>query len=90
MYGVRNDARTKTTETLTLWSGSFMAVYEATGKARDSAHQMTMTDYSGEKFVVVLPDNVTFPREDANYEEIDRAINNSYDKHNAKLKRSYL
>ncbi|QNJ55584.1 hypothetical protein SEA_PHINKY_93 [Microbacterium phage Phinky] len=59
----------------TIWSGSFMSVWEADGYATPGAKQVTLNTYAQtNKVVVKLPDGVTFPRTDENYEAIDAAI----------------
>lgn len=85
--GVRGDDRTEKGQEITLWSGPFMSVFEATGYARDGARRITMTDYSDEQFVVVLPKGMTFPRTDENFLRVDDVIRQAYSKHSAKLGR---
>lgn len=60
----------------TIWSGPFMSTWEADGYATPGAKQVTLNTYAQtNKVVVKLPDGVTFPRTDKNYEAIDAAIN---------------
>lgn len=59
---------------LSVWSGSFMSTWEAQGYPRDGAKRITLTTYNDDKVVVHLPEGVTFPRTDKNYEAIDAAI----------------
>lgn len=82
--------RTAFTAHLSVWSSAFMSVFEAEGTTRDGAKSATFTDYSGERFRVILPDGITFPRTDGNYEEIDQAISEAYEAHNARLGRTQM
>ena len=72
---------------LEIWSGPFYHTREADIFTRDGAKSATGYDYSGEKFRVTLPEGVTFPRTDENYEQIDAAISAAYEAHNARLGR---
>lgn len=76
LYGVIDrPSETGTGDWLTVWSGSFMSSFEGQGIARPGAKQITITlDWVG-KAIVKLPEGVTFPRTEKNYEVIDAAIN---------------
>lgn len=83
-YGYHEDYEYNATHKriyFTLWSGSFMSVWEADGFATPGAKQVTLTTYNGDKVVVKLPDGVTFPRATENYEAIDAAINAALNKY---------
>ena len=72
---------------IVLWSGPWHEIYEASGKARQGAKSITLTDYNRDKFRVVLPEGVTFPRTAENFIAIDAAISEAYEAHNARLGR---
>lgn len=87
LYGIREDERTTTRAYFTVWSGPFLSTFEAEGWTRYGAKSATLTDYSGERFRVELPEGVTFPRTAENYRHIDDAISAAYETHNARLGR---
>ena len=88
-YGIRTEyeERTEDRDRITAWSGAFMSTFEAKGTARTGSTFYTMYDYSGKRFRVNLPEGVTAPRTDENYEQIDRAISERYAAHNRALGR---
>lgn len=66
---------------LTVWSGAFSSDFEGQGIARPGAKQITISLEWRGQVIVKLPDGVTFPRTDANYEAIDAAINEAIKAH---------
>lgn len=76
-YGVMTDYETMTEKTgeLTVWEGSFMSTLTATtGRIRHGSSTFTLHTYAGDNVRVTLPEGVTMPRTDLNYQRIDEAI----------------
>ena len=74
MFGIREEESAGETTPITVWSGPFYETFEASGRAVNGARRITLTTYNGDKVVVRLPDGVTLPRTDDNFQAIDRSI----------------
>lgn len=84
-YGIRTEYETRTErrDYLSAWSGPFMSVYEAQGYANNGAKTYSMTDYNGDRIAAKLPEGITAPRTDQNFMQIDAAISDALNAHNA-------
>ncbi len=84
-FGVVTDhewQRTHKTDRLTIWSGSFMSVYEGEAiSLPNGAGYMVYLYQSGRKVRVSCPS----PRDDTNCREVDAAISEALDAHYAKM-----
>ena len=69
------------TTPINVWSGAFMSDFEAGGVARNGARSITLTTHAGDRVTVRLPDGITFPRTDENYQAIDQAISEALRTH---------
>lgn len=78
------DRSTEKREQIIVWSGPFASGWEARGSAANGASHYEMTDYSGKRFRAKLPEGVTAPRTEENFQQIDAAISAAYDAHNAR------
>lgn len=83
MFGIREEESAGKTVPITVWSGPFLSTFEASGRAVNGARRITLTTYSGDKVVAALPDSVTFPRTDDNFQTIDRCISDALAAHYA-------
>lgn len=75
------EAQTAKRDRLTVWSGFAASTFEASGYANNGAKTYSLTDFSGERVSVKLPDGVTAPRTDENYVQIDKAISDALVEH---------
>lgn len=83
-YGIRNeyDDYTASATSLTAWEGSFMSTWTATAeRVRNGVKSFTLYTYAGDELHnrvrVILPEGVTMPRTDQNYEQIDQAVSDA-------------
>ncbi len=79
-YGVttdydRNEGRKR--DHLTVWSGPFSSVYEASGVSLPRGDGYMLTTYNGEKVRVACPT----PRSEDNYREVDQAVTDALRAH---------
>ena len=81
-YGVATDYDRnvdKKRDYLTVWSGSFMGVWEAEAVSLPKGDGYMLTTYNGDKLRVTCPT----PRNDETYQEIDAAIGAALNAHHA-------
>lgn len=64
---------------LTVWSGSFYSVYEATGVSLPKMEGYMLTTYNDDRVRVTCP----APRSESNYAEVDEAITKALSAHYA-------
>ena len=66
---------------LTVWSGSFFSVYEATGVSLPKMNGYMLTTYNDDRVKVTCP----APRNESNYLEVDEAISKALNEHYARI-----
>lgn len=79
-YGVRTEYEMnlgRKRDYLTVWSGSFFSVYEASGVSLPKMDGYSLTTYNDDRLTVRCP----APRNEYNYREVDAAISKALDKH---------
>jgi hypothetical protein len=85
-YGVMTDEEwrpTHKTDRLTVWSGAFMSSFEAEAISLPRGDGYMLYTYGGDKVRVECP----VPRDDANFQAVDDAINAALNKHFEKKNR---
>lgn len=76
------DWYTAYTTSLTVWEGGMFSTWTATAeRVRNGARTFTLHTYAGDephnRVRVRLPEGITMPRTDQNYEQIDAAISDA-------------
>lgn len=89
-YGVSTFPPTACTVPFAVWSGAFMSTFEADGRFRPGARSVTLTTYNGDKVKATMPDGVTLPRTEHNYQRVDAAISEALTAHYAKNGSTYV
>lgn len=82
LYGVTTDydySADHKREKIDVWSGAWFSVWEATGLSLPNNTGYMLTTYNGDKIRV----SCGSPQTDANYRDIDAAINTALNAHHA-------
>jgi hypothetical protein len=81
-YGVATDYEYNEThkrDRITVWSQAFMESFEAEGYSLPRRDGYMLTTYNGDTVRVTCP----VPRNENNYQEVDRAVSDALDAHHA-------
>lgn len=71
-YGITNDDNL-----IQVWSGEWFSDPEAYGYAYKGDDRIHLTLECGQVITIKLPNGITFPRTDDNFDEIDMAISDA-------------